>query len=133
MQHPWNTATRLSPAIFPHTSVSRETGATNISREKSFSRSSTSETIPAAADWNSVAGRTPVKARVTVSSPVTFPTVGPSTLPKPTKSMMGKARLTDIRVRSRSSLVRSRWATASRAEISRETFMADQGEVDVLQ
>ena len=43
----------------PLTRVSRETGVTNSSREKSFSRSSTIEIMPAAADWNSVAGEHP--------------------------------------------------------------------------
>ena len=125
MQHPWKRATRLSPTTFPPTRVNRDSGATNNSREKSVSRSSTRDTIPAAADWNSVAGSTPVKARVTVSRPVTLPTVGCSTFPSPTMSMIGKDRLTARRVRSRHNLVRSRWAIASKPHTSRREFTVD--------
>ena len=65
MRIPWQSATRVSPATFPATSVSRDTGVTNSSREKSFSRSSTIEIMPAAADWNRLAASTPVNASVT--------------------------------------------------------------------
>lgn len=75
-QPPWKSATRASPEIFPVMSVSRAAGATNSVREKSVSRSSAIEIMPAAVDWNKVAGSTPVKASATADTPVTFPTVG---------------------------------------------------------
>src|SRR5262249_36770440 len=123
-QPPCTSATNDSPAIFPARSVNRGTGATNSSREKSFSRSSTIEIIPAAVDWNTVAASTPLKASVPASSPVTRPTVVCSTLPSPATSSTGKARFTARRGRSRISLTTSRQAiarpaaTASRIPLS---------------
>ena len=119
MQAPWHSATRVSPAIFPPTRVSLETGVTNSSREKSFSRSSTIEIMPAAADWNRLAASTPVNASVTALRPVTRPTVGCRMAPRPPMSRTGNARLTASRGRSRSSLVTSRWAMASSPDSSR--------------
>ena len=118
MSTPWHSATRLSPATFPATRVSRSTGATNSSREKSFSRSSTIEIMPAAADWNRLAASTPVNASVTAFRPVTLPTVGCRMAPRPPMSRTGKARLTASRGRSRSSLITSRWAITSSADSS---------------
>ena len=108
MQTPWQQATKVSPATFPATRVNRETGVTNSSREKSFSRSSTIEIMPAAADWNRLAASTPVNARVTAFSPVTRPTVGCRMAPRPPMSRTGNARLTASRGWSRHSLITSR-------------------------
>ena len=119
MKAPWQKATRVSPATFPATRVSLRTGVTNSSREKSFSRSSTTEIMPAAADWNRLAASTPVNASVTALRPVAGPTMGCRMAPSPPMSRTGNARLTASRGRSRSSLVTSRWAMASRADSSR--------------
>jgi hypothetical protein len=118
MNTPWQNATSVSPATFPATRVSRETGVTNNSREKSFSRSSTIEIIPAAADWNRLAASTPVNASVTALMPVTRPTVGCRMVPRPPISSTGQARLTASRGRSRSSLITSRWAIAASPDSS---------------
>ena len=93
MTTPWQHATKVSPATFPVTRVNRETGVTNSSREKSFSRSSTIEIMPAAADWNRLAASTPVNARVTAFRPVTRPTVGCRMTPRPPMSRTGKRQV----------------------------------------
>src|ERR1700728_337974 len=136
MQIPWNTATSVSPATFPATRVSRDTGVTNSSREKSFSRSSTIEIIPAAADWNRLAASTPVNASVTAFRPVTRPTVGCRTAPSPPISRTGNARVTASLGRSRSSLVTSRWAMAATPDSSWASTASaplDELQVGVLQ
>src|SRR5919108_6148432 len=93
-------------------------GETKISWLKSFSRSSIRLMTPIAADCHRVWARTPVKTKVRMSNPLTSPKPACRLVPRTPMMMSGKVKSAISRVRSRSSLTRSRCAIAMTAETS---------------
>ena len=119
-------ATSDSPRIFPARIVRRPIGATKISCEKSFSRSSKMEISPSAADCQTPCASWPAKMNGSRSMP------GDSKLeanapPRTPINSAGKTRPPTRRIGSRRSFVTSRAAIAPAAASSLRRLKRDAG------
>ena len=119
-------ATSDSPRIFPARIVRRPIGATKISCEKSFSRSSRMEISPSAADCQTPCASWPAKMNGRRSIPGDSKLEANAPPSTPMKSA-GKTRPPTRRIGSRRSFVTSRAAIAPAAASSLRRLKRDAG------